>query len=166
MEVRLPAEKLSYLLELLTLWSQRTHCKLRELEEFIGFLHFASQVLTSRTFLCTFYNFSSEFKTLFTRRRITKAAHENIEWWLCFASEWNGIRFFSPSRPTLHVYTDASGRKGLGGQFGSHWFSARCPHRYRHEHIQVKELLAVVHAILCWGGEFTGKHVIFHTDTH
>jgi hypothetical protein len=27
-------------------------------------------------------------------------------------------------------------------------------------------LLAVVHAILCWGGEFTGKHVIFHTDTH
>jgi hypothetical protein len=86
-------------------------------QRFTGFLQFASQVVpTSRAFLRALYDFSSEFKTLFTRRRISKAAHEDIESWLRFASDWNGVRLFSPSRPILHVYTDASGRKGLGGQ--------------------------------------------------
>jgi hypothetical protein len=114
MEVSLPAEKLTYLLELLTLWSQRTHCRLHELQELTGFLQFASQVVpTSHAFLRNFYDFSIEFK-LFTRRRIPKLVHQDITWWLCFASEWNSVRFFTPSRVTIHVHTDASGLKGLG----------------------------------------------------
>jgi hypothetical protein len=96
MEVRLPPEKLTYLLEL------------------TGFLQFSSQVVpTSRAFLRSPYDFSIQFKTSFTRRRIPKSARHDIEWRHRFASQWNGVRFFSPSRHTIHVHTDASGIKGL-----------------------------------------------------
>jgi hypothetical protein len=81
-----------------------------------------------------------------------------------FAREWNGIRLICPQRRTLHVYTDASGTKGIGGYFGTRWFSVRCLRRYRKQHIQVKEMLAVVHAVLCWGDNFRSTHVIFHID--
>jgi hypothetical protein len=161
MEARLPAEKLSYLNE----WSHRTHATLREVQELTGFLQFASQVIpTARAFLRGLYDFEWEFATPFSRRRISKPARRDITWWVTFAADWNGIRLVCPQRRTLHVYTDASGSKGLGGYFGTHWFSVRCPRRHRNQHIQVKEMLAVVHAILCWGDKFRGTHVVFHVD--
>jgi hypothetical protein len=165
MEVRLPSEKLGYLLELLSSWNSMTTCTQPELEELTGFLQFTSQVIpTSRAFLRGLYDFSAGFTSRFSRRHISKAARRDIDWWRRFAADWNGMRFISPSRETLHIYTDAAGTKGLGGHFGNQWFSARCPRRLRHEHIQVKEMLAVVHAVLCWGEAFTHKHIIFHVD--
>lgn len=165
MEVRLPADKLAYLIELLAVWSTKVSCTLRELDELTGYLQFASQVIpSSRTFLRRLYAFSSEFPTKFTRRHVPKAAMLDVAWWWSFAPQWNGIRFISPDRETLDVFTDACGAGGLGGHFGEKWFAARCPRRMRHEHIQVKEMYAVVHAILCWGEEFRGKHIIFHID--
>jgi hypothetical protein len=165
MEARLPSEKLAYLKELLAEWGHRTHATLRDVEVLTGFLQFASQVIpTARAFLRGLYDFESEFTTSFSRRRLSKAARRDIAWWATFAMEWNGIRFISPQRRVLHVYTDASGTKGLGGFFGANWFSVRCPRRHQTHHIQVKEMLAVVHAILCWGDEFRGTHVVFHVD--
>ena len=165
MEVRLPPSKLEYLTELLRWWTNVSHCTLRDLEELIGFLQFASQVVpTSQPFLRGLYDFSREFNSKFTRRRISKTAHLDIQWWSRFASGWNRVQFIAPNREVLHIYTDAAGTKGLGGHFGSKWFASRCPHRYQPEHIQVKEMLAVVHAVLCWGSEFSSKHIVFHVD--
>ncbi|KAF7366908.1 Integrase/recombinase xerD [Mycena sanguinolenta] len=165
LEARLPIEKLNYLKELLDSWSIRTHATLREVQELTGFLQFASQVIpTSRAFLRGLYDFENGFPSPFSRRRLSKPARRDIAWWAMFAMEWNGVRLISPQRPTLHVYTDASGSKGLGGYFGTHWFSMRCPQRHRKQHIQVKEMLAVVHAVLRWGDRFRGSHVVFHID--
>jgi hypothetical protein len=165
MEVRLPPEKLTYLLDLLASWSQRTHCRLHELQELTGFLQFSSQVvLTSRAFLRSLYDFSTQFKTSFTRRRIPKSARHDIE---CGTVSLPSGTVFGSSHLLAIPFAlmpAASKASADGGHFGSDWFSARCPRRYRHEHIQVKEMLAVVHAILCWGDAFTGKHVIFHSD--
>ena len=70
----------------------------------------------------------------------------------------------SPTRPIIHIYTDASGTKGAGGIFNSSWFSIRIPRRYAKHDIKWKEFYAVIHAILCWGPDFCHKHIIFHTD--
>ncbi|KAF7368055.1 Integrase/recombinase xerD [Mycena sanguinolenta] len=165
LEARLPAEKLSYLKDLLTDWPLRTHATLREIQELTGFLQFASQVIpTACAFLRGLYDFEKGFATPFSRRRLSRSARRDIAWWAMFSVEWNGIRLLSPQRRILHVYTDTSGSKGLGGHFGNHWFSVRCPRCYRKQHIQVKEMLAVVHAVLCWGEDFAGTHVIFHVD--
>jgi len=68
-----------------------------------------------------------------------------------------------PPKPTLHVYTDTSSSKGLGGIFGDEWFSTRCPCHFRNRNIQFKEIYAVLQAIL-WGISWEGHHVVFHID--
>ncbi|CAK5284821.1 unnamed protein product [Mycena citricolor] len=165
MEARLPGEKLEYLRELLDSWTRRTHAQLHDVQELTGFLQFASQVIpTARAFLCGLYDLQNKFSSPFARRRISQSARRDIAWWSAFSADWNGIRFIAPQRRILHVWTDASGTKGLGGHFGSRWFSVHFPKRSLTEHIQVKEMLAVVHAVLCWGKDFRGAHVIFHID--
>jgi hypothetical protein len=101
-----------------------------------------------------------------SQRRIPRTACRDITWWSTFASAWNGIYFISPHRTNINLYTDASGSKGIGGVLNSNWFSARLPKRYMKRDIQFKELFAVIHAILCWGKDFRGKHVSFHIDNH
>jgi len=54
------------------------------------------------------------------------------------------------SKSHLHIYTDASGKKGLGGIFGDAWFSLRCPRRFRLRDIQFKEIYTVLQAIMRW----------------
>lgn len=168
MEVRLPTEKLDYLRELTTAWASRSHATHRDFEELTGFLQFASQVIPiACAFIRGLYNFAATFShSSFAVRRISKAARRDIHWWHAIAPAWNGIRFLSPSRPTIDIYTDASGAKGLSGYLGKDWFAARCPRCLRREHIQVKELFTVIYAILCWGNRFRGHHITFHIDNN
>lgn len=74
MEARLPADKLTYLGELLEQWSAKSHCTLHELAELTGYLMFCSQVIPySRAFLRSMFDFSSTFKSSFSRRRISRS---------------------------------------------------------------------------------------------
>lgn len=80
MEARLPAQKLMFLIELVTDWRSQMHCTLRKLQEFTRFLQFASQVvLTSQAFIRTLYNFGTTFSSPHAWCRITGQAHRNIE---------------------------------------------------------------------------------------
>ncbi|KAG9223323.1 hypothetical protein CCMSSC00406_0010314 [Pleurotus cornucopiae] len=78
---------------------------------------------------------------------------------------WNGVSFINKELSgVVDVFTDASGTKGLGGVWGSKWFSSRVPHRYRNTLINFKELYAVLKVILCWGHLWSGQRVVFHVD--
>ncbi|KAF7342789.1 Integrase/recombinase xerD [Mycena sanguinolenta] len=165
MEARLPLEKLAFLQTLLATWRSKSHCTQRELSELTGYLQFCSQVIPySRAFLRSMFDFSSSFRTPFAHRRIPRVVRRDIEWWAMFSPAWNGILLISPTRETLHIHTDASGSKGAGGIFDSHWFSTRIPTRYKLRDIQFKEFYTIIQAILRWGPYFSGKHIVFHTD--
>lgn len=165
MEARLPADKLDRLHALLSTWCLRDRCNLRELQELIGLLHFAATVVPfSRAFIRRLIDFSSHFPSQFSVRHLPRSAHSDILWWYHFVRRWNGVRLITPTRPVLHVYTDASGTKGLGGILGNKWFSARVPHRFRDRDIQFKELLAVCEAVRRWQADLSGHHVVFHID--
>ena len=143
---------MQYLWDLVGSWSRRSHCQAREVEELTEYLQFVSQVIPhSCAFICSLYDFCSTFPSPFSLHKIPWTVCQDIEWWCKFAGEWNGVHFILPERNIIHVYTDASGTKGLGGIIGSEWFSARTPWQYRTRHIQVKEMYAVIYAILCWG---------------
>lgn len=165
MEARSPADKHTFLIDLLDSWHTRVHCTLQELQELTGFLQFTSQVIPlSRAFLRTLYTFSSSFSSRNVRRRITSAVRRDLKWWSAVTKNWQGIHLLAPSRPTVHIFTDASGTKGIGGIFSTSWFATRVPRRYRRHDIQFKELFAVLHAVCCWGERFRGQHIIFHID--
>lgn len=80
-----------------------------------------------------------------------------------YATHWNAVRFIQPSYPTVHVHTDASGTKGLGGVF-ENWFSTRVPRHFQLRDIQFKKMYAVLQAVLRWGHLWWHHHVIFHID--
>ncbi|KAL7278212.1 hypothetical protein ACG7TL_008187 [Trametes sanguinea] len=167
MEARMPADKLTWLGDLLTSWRVKRTCRLRELQGLIGFLQFASQVIPhARAFIRRLIDFSATFRSDFATRHIPAYARRDIHWWSVFHSTWNGIRLITPSRPTLHVYTDASGAesKGIGGIFQSSWFASRVPRRFRRRDIQFKEIYAALQAAMRWGNLWSGHHVVFHID--
>lgn len=165
MEARLPPSKVKFLHETLQEWTAKSHCTLRELQELTGYLHFCSAVIPhSRAFIRALEDFSSSFTSPFATRRITRIAKRDLLWWSTFSHSWNGIHLITPSRPTVHIYTDASGTKGIGGVFHSSWFSIPTPHRYKSRDIKFKELYAVIYAILCWGPQLARHHVVFHID--
>ena len=165
MEARLPPEKLEYLREILTSALLAPTMTLKKLQELVGFLQFASQVIPhSRAFIRRLIDFSMTFPSPFSRRRVPAYARADIRWWHLFAISWNGVRLLSPSYPTIHIYTDASGTKGIGGIFDDRWFSSRVPRRFRHHDIQFKEIYAVLQAILRWGHLWKHHHIVFHID--
>ena len=51
----------------------------------------------------------------------------DIAWWHIFSLHWNGVRLLTPALPMVSVFTDASGRKGLGGICGSPGFPLGVP---------------------------------------
>ncbi len=167
MEARMPPDKLIWLGDLLADWRQRRTCRLRDLQALIGFLQFAAQVIPhARAFIRRLIEFSATFSSDFSSRYIPQYARADINWWSVFHARWNGVHLIAPARPTVHVYTDASGseRKGIGGVFGDSWYASRVPRRFRKRDIQFKELYAVVQATLRWGEQWTGCHVVFHID--
>lgn len=130
MEARLSPRKLADLHELLRDWHRRSHCTLCKLEQLTGYLQFCSQVVPlSRAFLRALYDFQATFTSSLTQRRIPGPARKDLSWWFNMAVQWNGIHFISPKRKTIHVYTDASGTKGIGGFLGNKWFSKCTPQR-------------------------------------
>ena len=90
------------------------------------------------------------FKSSFSLRYVPAYTHADIKWWLSYMHAWNGIQILDLTKPMLHVYTNASSSKVLGGIFGDEWFSTRCPCRFRNRDIQFKEIYAVLQAILQW----------------
>ena len=68
------------------------------------------------------------------------------------------------AQPTINVFMDASSSKGLGGIFGDHWFSARCPCHFCNRDIQFKKISAILQAVIWWGHLWVHTHVIFIVD--
>ncbi|KAF5393592.1 hypothetical protein D9757_000002 [Collybiopsis confluens] len=164
MEARLPEFKLETLRSLLDTWASKSTCTLLDAQQLSGYLQFCSQVIPhSRIFLRRLFNFEAKFSSPFSRRRIPSGVHSDLAWWRVFSVHWNGVRILSPSA-SVSVWTDASGVKGIGGVIGNAWFGTRVPRRFRARDIQFKELFAVLHAILCWGNCWSGKHVVFYGD--
>jgi hypothetical protein len=165
MEAHLPEDKLCYLQDLLKSWEKKKSVVLQEVEELSGFLQFCSQVIPqSKPFLCHLFDFQSWFQSPFSHLHILSGIKSDIAWWLVFSMHWNGICILQPSHPLVELFTDASGKKGLGGVLDHCWFASHIARQFCNCDIQFKELYAILQAILHWGNEWSGHHVKFQCD--
>ena len=122
-----------------------------------------SQVIPhSHAFLHCLINFSCSFSFHHVTHYIPAYIWAEIWWWHTYAFLWNGIHLIAPHHDSVHIFTDASGTKGLGGIFGAEWFSSHIPWCFHKCDIQFKELYAVLQAILRWGHKWQHKHVLSH----
>jgi hypothetical protein len=102
---------------------------------------------------------------------------EDLLWWLAFLPQWSGVSIIRPTREEAFVWTDAAGKKGIGGYLleaidkalntlrPEHAFSARIPRHFRKKHINAKEMMAALKAIELWGPQLLeGKRLYLFID--
>jgi len=166
MEARLPRDKHSRALSAVQEILHRGSANFLTLRSLIGFLSFCTRVIPlGRPFLRNLFNF------LYTcaanprsNRRLSAPATRDLKWWSTFLKNWPGKRLIRQSRHEIHVYTDASGTKGIGGWWGPHAFSSRMPRRHRAKHINWKEAYAILFALAKWGDSWSGYRITFMCD--
>ncbi|CAG2198720.1 unnamed protein product [Mytilus edulis] len=113
MEARLPQEKVDRICEFISSISVKSSCSKREVLQLLGHLNFASRViLPGRSFVSYLINLSTKAKELHHFVRLNKECRIDLEFWLRFLKNWNGINMFYNSTfissYDMELYTDAS----------------------------------------------------------
>jgi hypothetical protein len=183
MEARLPEEKKQKAIHLLQYLAMRRFCTLLDIQRLTGLLNFASNVVPlGRAFCRRLYDAEQGASSPNHHIKINNAMRADIKWWLKLLPAHSGIRLISPTRPTYTMWTDAAGTKGIGAfiSSGHHGaiphaavfqslkqddiLSSRLRFKQRDEHINIKEMLAILAAFRRWGKSITGHEVYLYCD--
>ena len=114
--LRLPADKLRALKSACKMWlgrhSSSTKC---ELQSLLGSLNHAASVIgPGRTFLRGLISRLPLARAQHHHIRLNAEARADLQWWLLFADQWNGVNYLPPLSPSAHLVSDASGAWGCG----------------------------------------------------
>ena len=171
MQARLPPDKLARARNTAKNLLNRATISHQELESAVGFLSFAAKiVIPGRAFLRRLFD---ALRKPIAVHRITPAMKADLLWWSTYLDDWEGHKLLRhlDSRPTWHIWTDASGRLGMGGYIREHAsqpvreaFSIRLATRHRRKDIQFKEMKAVQQAIQLWLPRLSGSKLILYCD--
>ena len=165
-ELRLPAEKLSRLKEMVTAWAGKQYCTRRDLESLLGHLsHAATVIRQGRVFLRQLFPLLALDRAPHHFLRLNAGAKADLLWWKTFLTDWNGCSFFPSPIASIEIVSDASGTFGCGAfSSGCGWFQLQWPEDWAAIHITAKELVPIVVAAAIWGHTWTRKRVRFVSD--
>ncbi len=135
----------------------------------IGQLQHACQVVRpGRTFLRSMIDLSTLAKEPHHRLRLNREFRSDLQWWVLFSLDWNGISMMSSVTrrpPTATITSDASGGCGACSSSGN-WLQFACPQVqvWASVHITVKELLPIILVCALWGNRWQGGTIRCRTD--
>ena len=137
MELRLPADKLARLHNLIDHWLNKRAASKRELQSIIGHLsHAATVVQPGRTFLCMLTEASKIPKQPDHLARLNTQCRADIGWWSLFFHHWNGRSYMPSEEITATLTSDASGSWGYGAIASNHhWFQLKWPSTWSNSNI-------------------------------
>ena len=159
LELRLPADKLNRVQMTVREWLGRKAARKRDLESLLGLLQHAAKVVKpGRRFVRRLIQVMSAAKRRDHFVRLGSDVRSDLAWWDKFLESWNGVGIL-PTAETqrLTLYTDASGKWGCAGIWGTKWFQWKWGNQAEQWHIAPKELLPIVLAGLLWGKEWGGQ---------
>lgn len=166
MTVELPKDKLDDLRCLLLDARGRSRITKRQLQSLIGKLNFATQcVFGGRFFLRRLHDAVCRLRLPWHRTRITVSIRRDIDWWLRYLSEFNGLIDMVDPRPRTPIHTDAC-TIGCGAVYENKFVYFRWnewPEADR-LHINHKETLAFEVALTTWADKLRNSKVIIHCD--
>ncbi len=164
MELRLPQEKLSELLSVLTKGRGMKCCRKKDLQSIVGSLnHACIAVRAGRSFKRRLQDLIATVVREDRRVRLNVEARADLEWWYQFGTGWNGTALMQevPSDPRYEVVSDASGSWGCGAEWSGKWFqlSWNEAQNAKEWSIMPKELLPIVIAAVVWGEQWKGSTI-------
>ena len=170
MEVRLPADKVSDLLNCIITVQGREKITLRELQSLIGKLNFACRaVVPGRAFSRRLVDATCGVRKPHHRIRVTGNMREDLLVWQEFLENFNGRSIMLGKWidcDQLELYTDAAASIGFGAYFQGKWALGTWPDHWNTQgpDITFKELFPIVLALQLWAEQFSNKRVLFFCD--
>ena len=166
----LPMDKLLELKSLLTLWEGVKKTTKHMLQQLIGKLNWAARcVKGGRTFMRRLISAMCSLKRKHYHIRLSVEARADITWWVRFLSVFNGTVHFVKSLPVPAAYlTSDACTTGGAAVFKNDWFYVNWEvdlPSYSSEHINIKELLAIVIAARRWAHAWTNQRIVVYTDS-
>ena len=166
--IYLPSDKRDKAMDLLQAMLCRKTTTLRQLQSLIGVLSFATRAVEGgRAFLRRLIDLTIGVKRPFHHIRITSEARKDIQAWMLFLREFDGLMYFRhinwSSSDTISLYTDSS-NKGYAAMFGSHWTYGTWPDTWKQYHITIKEMFPITLALSLWADKLRNHRIIFVTD--
>ena len=169
--VRLPTEKVEKCKSEISAMLLKDKATLKEIQSIVGLLNFVyAVILPGIAFLRRLIDLTIGLKAPFHRRRLTKEVKADLNLWLSFLAEYNGVSTLPAnvifSTHEIGLFTDASGALGYGAIFGQAWFNGTWSEWWLHQNITLKELYPIVLAVEVWGYLFQNKRLVLHTDNN
>ena len=161
-----PTEKLNDILLHLNSFANKRKARKREVEKLVGRLNFAAKVVRGgRTFLRRMIDVVNSRVSHNAQVHLNASFREDVQWWLKFASSWNGLAVMLVSSPINRnrLMVDASGAASAA-IFDSSFIIRPHNSRTSQWHINDQELLSIYLAALMWAPEWRDHHVIVASD--
>ena len=175
--VAIPGEKIQRAVELITevLNKKSKKITLNQLQKICGFLNFLGKcVIPGRAFTRRLYTYTANDKLKPHHHiKINGEMRADLTMWLTFLQHPTVFsRPFLDFSKTLvadeiDMYSDASGRIGLGAVCGCNWMTQTWPKEFLDKNkpsIEYLELYAVVAGVLRWIYQFKNRRIILFCD--
>ena len=171
LQARISSDRLEDVMSELLQWRHRQTATKRQILSLIGKLTFVSRVVRpGRTFVRRMISLACSAPHLHHRVRLTNDFQLDVQWWLDYLPQWNGVSLFPPSHwesnIDLHLFTDSSD-VAAGGYYRGAWFVVPFVHEFselKDMSINWRELFAIIVAAQTFGTLWTGKRIMFHCD--
>ncbi|XP_046337870.2 uncharacterized protein LOC124119423 [Haliotis rufescens] len=104
--------------------------------------------------------------------RITWGVREDLEVWLGFLGEFNGVSVFQNQKwadnTCLQLFTDAASTVGFGAYYNGNWANGLWPREWVEDgstrDMTLLELFRIVLSVCLWGTAFANRKVLFFCD--
>jgi hypothetical protein len=153
----------------LLLWRDRRSASVRDISSLVGTLAFAARVIApgrlymSRLIMALRSGRRGPIR-YDQQRELSRGFLTDVAWWSTMMPMWNGVSILPPAAPSTDprfvVHMDASDW-GYGGWCATGYFYGAWPSEFwRSIPIHVRELAAVILAVIAFGESWVGHHVV------
>ena len=156
--VSVPPDKLQEISNKCLHWRHKKHCNKKQLQSLLGSLLYISKcVRTSRFFL---NRLLEVLRSMEDKKQvpITLEAQRDINWFIKFLPQYNGVTFFDQKPVQYSIELDAS-LQGLGARWGNQVYAMSLPLGYLDLQIVHLEMLNILAAIRVWQDHWRDKKV-------
>ena len=168
MTIEISPERLVEIYDILQNWRNRSVATRREVESLIGKLSFVSNcVKAARVFMTRIIDSLATF-SVHQNTEIPLEMHKDIEWWLKFIKQYNGISLMwlhDALIPDVYLATDAC-LTGAGAICNDQYFHAKFPPsiKERFNNIALLEMIAIILSLKLWKQQLQNSVIRLYCD--
>lgn len=175
--IRIPQTKIQEITLKIEEILPRKKCKLKQMQSLIGSLNFACRaIVPGRPFCRRLINATCGLTKQHHHLRITAEMKKDLELWLQFFRDFNGISVFHDrfwvSNDDIQLFTDSAGGSdlGFGAYFAGKWTQGSWPLAWVETgitaDITVLELFPLLVSLHAWGDLLRNKKIVFRVDNY